>query len=318
VPGIVRRFASEFARARHEIRLRLELRRARAADRGAPRAEGIVFSKDRPLQLFALLSSYAELVRDPPLLHVLYRASNDAYRAAYDEVLRLAPAPLGTVVAERAFRDDLLALLAGVGAPRVLFLVDDIVVIREVDLAPLLRLDPVRFVGSLRLGEHLRRNYAFDREQHLPRFRRASTGHPDLLCWRWKDGELDWGYPLSVDGHLFSTSEMRVLARDVAFAAPNSFEAALQVHLRRFRNRLGVCFRDARIVNVPCTRVQAEIENRSGNVDPEDLLEVWRSGRRLDHRRLYGIRNESAHQEVDLAFVSRDETKEAGAARRSP
>jgi hypothetical protein len=52
-------------------------------------------------------------------------------------------------------------------------------------------------------------------------------------------------------------------------------------------------------------KVQGEFENRFGNVDAATLLEVWRSGRRLDHRRLYGLVNESAHQELELAFVDR-------------
>ncbi len=312
------RLATKLARTRDELRLGIALRRARAAEGGPPRAEGIVFSRDRPLQLFALLSSYAELVRDPPPLHVLFLATGDAYRAAYDEVFRLSPAPLGRVIAERAFRDDLVALVNEVVAPRLFFLVDDIVFIREVDLAPLTALDAGRFVPSLRLGEHLRRAYTFDRDQPLPPFRRRAVRDPDLLCWRWKDGALDWGYPLSVDGNVFSTGEMRILARTLKFSAPNSFEAALQVHARRFRKRLGVCHREARVLNVPCARVQVEIDNRSGNVDPGELLEVWRSGRRLDHRRLYGIRNESAHQEVELVFVTREGAGGATApARRS-
>ncbi len=118
-----------------DVRLRRALRRARASDGEPVRAEGVVFSKDRPLQLFALLSSYAELVRDPPPLHVLYRASDEGYRRAYDEVLGASPAPLGEVISERVFRDDLLALLDRIRAPRLFFLVDDIVFVREVDLA---------------------------------------------------------------------------------------------------------------------------------------------------------------------------------------
>lgn len=295
----------ELARARDEVRLRFALRRARAGDRGPPRAEGIVFSKDRPLQLHALLASYAELVRDPPPLHVLYRPTSDAYRAAYDEVLRASPARLGKVVVETRFRDDLLALLDGVEAPRTFFLVDDIVFVRETDLAPLLRLDPARFVPSLRLAPHLTRSYAFDRDQPLPPFREGVLADPDLRCWRWKDGAFDWAYPLSVDGNVFSTGEIRWMARRASFVAPNSFERGLQAFERAFRTRLGVCHAESRILNVPCTRVQQEIDNLHGQIDPAELLEIWRSGRRLDHRRLYGIRNVSAHQDVELAFVPR-------------
>jgi hypothetical protein len=295
----------ELARARDDLRVRRALRRARAADQGPLRAEGIVFSRDRPLQLHALLASYAELVRDPPPLHVLYRPTSDAYRAAYEEVLGASPAPLGRVVLEARFRDDLLALLEAVEAPRTFFLVDDIVFVRPTDLGPLLRLDPARFVPSLRLAPHLRRSYTRDRDQPLPPFREGVLADPELRCWRWRDGELDWAYPLSVDGHLFSTGEVRWMAAHTAFVAPNSFEAGLQRFYRVFRRRLGACHRTSRLLNVPCTRVQQEIDNLHGNVDPAELLEVWRSRRRLDHRRLYGIENVSAHQEVELTFVPR-------------
>lgn len=295
----------ELARARNGLMLRLALRRARGTDRGPLRAEGIVFSKDRPLQLHALLTSYAELVREAPPLHVLYRPTSDAYRDAYAEVFRASPAPLGRVIVETGFRDDLLALLDAVEAPRTFFLVDDIVFVRPTDLAPLLRLDAARFVPSLRLAPHLRRSYTVDRDQPLPPFRAGVLEDPDLRCWRWKDGALDWGYPLSVDGHLFSTGEIRWMARHAAFAAPNSFERALQEFERGFRTRLGVCHAASRILNVPCTRVQDEIDNLHGQIAPAELLRVWQSGRRLDHRRLYGIENVSAHQEVELTFVPR-------------
>lgn len=285
------------------LRDRWALPRVRAADRGPPRAEAILFSKDRPLQLHALLASYAELVRDPPPVHVLYRTSSDAYRDAYAEVLRASPAPLGRVVVERSFRDDLLALLDAVEAPRIFFLVDDIVFVRETDLAPLLRLDPARFVPSLRMGLHLRR--ASKAEQPLPPFRAGLLEAPDLRCWAWGEGTLDWAYPLSVDGHVFSTGEMRWMARHLRFVAPNSFEGALQRYLWAFRDRLGVCHDAARIVNIPCNRVQHECDNLHGDMDAAELLAVWQGGRRMDHRRLYGIENASAHEDVELAFVER-------------
>lgn len=278
---------------------------ARAGEQGAPRAEGVVFSKDRPLQLAALLASYAELVKDPPPLHVVYRASDERYRAAYEEALRTTAAPLGEVVAERRFRDDLLALLDRMTATRVFFLVDDIVFVRPVDLAPLLALDPARYVPSLRLAPHLTRCYTHAKAQPVPAFLDGAAPGEGLLAWRWRDGALDWSYPLSVDGHLFSTAEIRLLAHGTRFVAPNSFEGALQEHREHFLDRLGVCFRESRIVNVPVNKVQGEFENRFGNVDAATLLEVWRSGRRLDHRRLYGLVNESAHQELELAFVDR-------------
>jgi len=47
---------------------------------------GVVFSKDRALQLYTLLSTYFEHVENPAPLFVIYTASTDAHAKAYAEV----------------------------------------------------------------------------------------------------------------------------------------------------------------------------------------------------------------------------------------
>jgi hypothetical protein len=49
----------------------------------------IIFSKDRALQLHALLSSYQERVSSSGSVHVLYWASKSMHQEAYDEVTAL-------------------------------------------------------------------------------------------------------------------------------------------------------------------------------------------------------------------------------------
>ena len=44
------------------------------------------FSKDRPLQLYALLESYFTYCKDPVPLIILYKASEDDYERAYNEI----------------------------------------------------------------------------------------------------------------------------------------------------------------------------------------------------------------------------------------
>src|SRR5258705_11456418 len=48
--------------------------------------EGIVFSKDRALQLHALLSSYFLYVKNPVRLYVLYKTSNERHDRSYEEL----------------------------------------------------------------------------------------------------------------------------------------------------------------------------------------------------------------------------------------
>ena len=65
-----------------------------------------------------------------------------------------------------------------------------------------------------------------------------------MLAWKWGESKVGWAYPLSVDGHVFSTQEIRALAASVGFAAPNSFEGNLQASNERFARRWGLATRN--------------------------------------------------------------------------
>jgi hypothetical protein len=287
-------------------RMLSRLRDATPVRAGGAEVAAVVFSKDRPAQLAALLASMGECVTPAVPVRVLYAAGDDRFARAYAEVLE-AFAPAGVEGRrESRFRDDLPRLLAENDAPRVFFLVDDIVFTEPVDLTPLLRLDLATHVPSLRLGRNLERCYTADRPQPLPRFE-PLPGCPGLLSWRWSEGLHDWGYPLSVDGNLFDAREMAVLAEIADYKAPNSFEVALQHFSACFDGRLGVCFEKSRLLNIPCNKVQDEVPNRAGTVDPVYLLERWEAGFGIDHRRFRGFGNASAHQELPLSLVPRGE-----------
>lgn len=263
----------------------------------------VIFSKDRPVQLAATLGSLRDLVRPLPPTQVLYRASHAGFEASYREVFEaffgfVSPVP------ETDFRTDLIAVLGRVAERRTFFLVDDIVFTEPVDLGLLAGLEPEEWVPSLRLGRNLRRCYTSNRAQPLPPLSPAGCA-PGLLSWRWGDGVLDWGYPLSVDGNLFSTREIACLAEVTQYRAPNSFEVALQHFSPCFSDRRGACYEKSRLVNIPCNKVQEENDNRAGVVTPEALLETWRDGKAIDYRRLYGFRNTSAHEELPFAFADR-------------
>jgi hypothetical protein len=290
----------------------------------APGAEGVIFSMDRALQLEGLLASYAANVANPAPVHVLYRASSAAHRAAYDEVLSRFAGVVASVSVQagrETFRDQLLAILGSVSASRLFFLVDDDLFVERFDLNRLLDVDTRIAIPSFRLGTNLTRSYVVQQPQPLPRlYRWDGTGagahdpgvsdrdasRDDLLCWRWSDGAYEWAYPLSVDGHIFGTAEIEAIARHCDFDSPNTFENSLQEFADLFRPRLGVCYRKSRMLNLPVNKVQADVANLHGDVHQDDLLREWQRGFRLDHEALFQVENESAHQELNISFRSRE------------
>lgn len=275
------------------------------------KAHGVVFSMDRALQLHALLCSYFALAQGAVPISVLYRRSTPEHAAAYDDLRKLMRGrPVAFVYqdAQSELRAQLLSILHGIDASRVFFLVDDDVFIESVDMADFVATDTTREVASLRLGTSLRRSYVVDKDQPLPAFspsRPEGDGPTGKLRWRWQSGALEWGYPLSLDGHLFDREEFIAMAELIPFHSPNSLEANLQRFNRVFQLRDGVCYPNPVIVNVPCNVVQKDFPNRHGSLATHQLLQIWQRGLSIDYRRLRGLRPESTHQEIDLHFVPR-------------
>jgi hypothetical protein len=266
------------------------------------RTEGILVSKDRALQLHALLQSYAECVKNPAPLHLLYAASSERHARAYEEVIDRNRSVLLTTEKEFDYRAQIIAVLDRITAPTAFFLVDDIVFIRPVDFAVFSGLSCRRFVTSLRLAPHLRYCYTLDKDQPVPDLKPHESG---LLVWQWKDGAFDWNYPLSHDCHFFDTGELRAMTRCIDFSGPNSYEHGLQEFNDVFLPRYGACFPEARIVNLPMNRVQNENDNRSGGIHQDRFLDQWEKGMRLDHRALYGAMTNGAHQLLPFTFIKR-------------
>lgn len=277
----------------------------------SPKGQGVVFSMDRALQLHALLFSYFALARNAVPITVLYRCSAPEHAVAYEDLRQLLqghPVEFVHQDASSEFRVHLLRILHAIDASRVFFLVDDDLFIESVDMADFMAADTAQEVASLRLGTSLRRSYVVDKDQPLPAFspsRPEENGPTEKLRWRWQSGTLEWGYPLSLDGHLFDRGEFIAMAELIPFHSPNSLEANLQLFNRVFQLRDGVCYRNPIIVNVPCNVVQKDFPNRHGSLATHQLLEFWQQGLSIDYGRLRGLRPEATHQEIDLHFVPR-------------
>lgn len=267
---------------------------------------GIVFSKDRAMQLHALLDSYREMAEHGAVLRVLFACSSRRHARAYRELREMFEAEQVEFVKQPRwprFKNWVLAALRSLDADEVFFLVDDDIFVRSVDFADLAAIRPRECVFSLRLGTCLRRSYALDREQPLPPFRSEHPFGPEKLVWRWSEGTADWGYPLSLDGHVYDRRELIGMMEAFDFRGPNSLEGGLEAHFGdSFRERLGASYRDPVIVNIPANRVQDEVRNRHGGLHHDRLLELWERGYRIDRAPIRGIRPESCHLEIDFEF----------------
>jgi len=268
----------------------------------------IIFSMDRAIQLHGLLCGYFEKVTHPVPVYVLYRTSSDAHAAAYNDVFEMFKDHNINPVLQKdkdSFQDQLLFLVRDMDSEKIFFLVDDILFTEDVDMDDFLNAGKPDCIPTLRMGGNLNFAYTVQKKQRLPQFFHNDASGVDQLCWIWKDGEYDWAYPLSVDGHLFNRQEILALSEGIDFSSPNQYEEQLQQALSLFEFRRGICYKKSPIVNIPVNKVQQDNRNIHGDIHQDFLLEKWNAGYQLDYRVLYGFVNQGAHQEMPLHFIKR-------------
>lgn len=272
--------------------------------------EGIVFSKDRAMQLHTLLSSYFALVKNPCKLHVLYTTTNERHAKTYEELKKIFAGKEIVFVREEFFKRDLEKLLDSIHAAKLFFMTDDGVFIDSFDMDDVVVFDSTSLIPSPIKGLDLTYCYIQDRQQAIPTF----INPPELKlqenmkCWEWGKAEpgSDWAYPLSLDLSFYNKMEMTLLIKNISYKAPNSLETALhQSYSPVFLQRKGLCFEKAKYVNIVCNIVNTEHANRSNGLHSiESLLEKWENGFCIDYEIFLG-KNCGEVEQSPLSFVKR-------------
>lgn len=248
----------------------------------------IIFSKDRAAQLDLLLRSMPKKIKEM----VLYRVSDMIFDDGYYKIFNTIERPT-YLWEEFKFKDDLLEIIDETDSLTV-FLTDDDVFINPMPFgygAPLL--DANIACVSLRLNPHLPYCYTLNREQKIPKMNSANV-------WNWRLADADYGYPMSLDGHIFRTADILPLLQRLDYHDPNSLEAALA---RNPINRPNmICYDHSIILNNPINRVQDTVKNRHGNVSAEYLNEQFLAGRRIKLEPFIGYKNHACHEEIPIEW----------------
>lgn len=270
---------------------------------------GIIFSKDRPIQLFALLESYCLHAKAPAPLRIIYDASNSNQREAYQRLqiyFLSLDLSFGIEFTEQSnsFKNTLIQILETVQTRSTFFLVDDIIFTGDVDFELLSQVDPLKTIVALRLGANIKKSYTTSKFENPPTLSPSFLGC-NLFDFKWFERGNEWSDPWSLDGNFLSTSELVTITKISSFLAPNSYEIALKTFNDFISDRKGACFEISKILNLPINKVQSEINNQSGGISPEFLLEKWEAGLKIDISKFYNYSPIAPHEEHQMSFVSR-------------
>ena len=246
----------------------------------------IIFSKDRPAQLDALLRSIEKYYPECVGI-VIFKGDG------YENFYHYGYSDEGATM--KSLKDIVLDIM---DSKYTAFLVDDMQFIDRFRAAgkefyEFARRDDIACL-SLRLGVNINYSYPKQKEIDTPfpvegMLRQA----PELLEWEWMAYEDYWGYPMSMDGHIFKTKDIKPLIEAIDFDTPNELEG--QLALTPINKPYMICYDKPKVVNYPFNIVTTTCENRNMNIPAELLNESFRAGHRL--KLMQPVNHRSCHVE---------------------
>jgi hypothetical protein len=245
-----------------------------------------VFSKDRAIQLNAFLESYFENITNFSQMVILYKASDLNHKKSYEELKRIYKKLPVVFVEEINFRKQLINILSNFSEDKIIFYVDDMIFTHKFDYDKLEGINPYENIVSLSRGADLTYSSVLLKKLKVPTFLKIDG----LLKFSWNEiNEFsDWTYPLGVSGYMFATKEILSIIENIDFKAPNSLEGNMQVFLPLFKDRIGICTKNAISICVHANLVQTEGLNPTlGEFSIEDLLNRWNKGSKIDVSKFY-------------------------------
>lgn len=271
------------------------------------KADLVVASFDRPLQLYAFLESVERYVTGLEQVHVIYRVSNELYKSAYDQLkLRFSSVSfvLQGLEPYKDFKPLMMQAAFDSPADYILFAVDDIVVkdyiCLKTDICLLHQYDAYGFF--YRLGTNLSFCYTINSPQAVPVL--TPCKQTGVYSWRFFQGTYDWAYPNNVDMTLFKKADIKKDLVSIPMESP-TFEGAWADRMKAVMHRIGLCYETSKIVNLPLNKVQTVYNNRHQSISTDELLMLFNRGLKIDIDPLFGVHNTSAHMEYEPHYVSR-------------
>lgn len=286
----------------------LRITATEADQRSYKQTDLIIFSYDRPLQLYALLESIELYMQAVDTIRIVNRCSNIQYEQAYAEIWQKFPKVVvyqQSAAPESDFKLLTMQALAACPHDYIMFAVDDMIVTEYIDCAQCIDLleRHAAYGFYLRMGKNLNYCYSMARAQPLPQF---IVDDGQICLWQFAQGIYDWNYPHTVDMTLYRKHMVQQYLSSFDFKHPTSLEGVWASFGPRISNQVGICFAHSKVVNLPLNLVQqVAANNHMGFMSCAQLLDIYNQHKKIDISLLYRIDNKSAHMDYAPTFIER-------------
>jgi hypothetical protein len=268
----------------------------------------IIFSKNRAMQLTLCLETlfnHCNDILDLSDIYVLYKV-DPSHRESYEIVKK--EFSMVNFVEETIFKEDLLKIVLpnesniswGNEPPyMVVFLTDDTLCTGSFSIKKVISTlnenkDCIGF--SLRLGKNTHRCFPYNCEQKVPEMEYVKD---NIYKYKWENAEYDFNYPLELSSSVYRLGDINQLLELPYYSNPNYLESILNQCIA-FEGTNLLCFKTSVAFSNPINRVNTTHPNRSGQINENELMELFMEGYRIDDTLFNGFVSNGAHQLIDI------------------
>lgn len=187
----------------------------------------IIFSNNNPIKLNLLLNSIRKNAKDVFELKVLYNFNELEFEEGYKKIIETNK-EIKWIKQDFNFKENIISLMESTKNEYTCFFTDNDIIYKKVtekDLILNLKEDKNSFCFSMRLGLNTIKCNSMNTNNVI----KPHHIDEDFICWNWQLHYLDFGYPLSLNGHIFRTKEISKLSKKVQFNNPDEYESSLQI-----------------------------------------------------------------------------------------
>ncbi len=284
----------------------------------------VIFSYDRPMQLYAFLESVENYLLHTHRIHVIYRTTDQRFEDGFAIVFKRFPYVQRHHQGKNPAKDFKKLVLKCVFdskslSPYIMFAVDDIIMTESVDLTECTAaLDKYKsWFFSLRLGKNITKNTLAVTQSLEP----VHVGVPNgkdrkngMFTWKFTDPSAmgSWNYPNSTDVTIYRKKDLKKFLKKTKFTNPNIMENEWHWNWQP-RNKKGLCFSNSKAINIPMNVVNPYWQSANINISTWQLLDKFLNGYKIDIGKFYKINNWAPHMPYEPTYIPIHEKPSAGA-----
>lgn len=259
----------------------------------------VIYSFDNVMKLHLLLESLKINANEVFNINVIYKTSDENFENGYNilkerfehvnfvcgKKASKTRFGIADIIGEDSIKEQVLNFLNN-KYTYTCFFNDNNIIYDKINIDDITNKFNNEFCFSLRLGENVKYCYNLECDNVLIKDKEDEK----FIWWDWSKSYNDFGYPLSLDGHIFKTKDILKMVKKISFKNFEELELGLQI-FDTFPKKQMMAYKKSKSVNNPIVNLN---KNKLNSLYLENNIISFDD---LDFSSIKGC-----YQEIDLKF----------------